>query len=87
MGHTLSSTSEGWEEGSWQASTKPDFESGWTRALANQGGLMLLTNIDVSIDPITVRMDGAVVNHLVNMILHPITGARTGWKHESEDVF
>jgi hypothetical protein len=48
---------------------------------------MLLTNIDVSIDPITVRMDGAVVNHLVNMILHPITGARTGWKHESEDVF
>lgn len=50
------------------------FEFGWTRALANQGGLMLLTNVDLSVDPITVRVDGAVVNHLLNMILHPIAG-------------
>jgi hypothetical protein len=45
---------------------------------------MILTNVDLLIDPITVQVDGAVVNHLVNMTLHPITGARTGWKQKSD---
>lgn len=48
------------------------FELGWTRALAKQGGLMLLTSLELSVDPITIRVDGAVVNDLLNMILHPI---------------
>lgn len=47
------------------------FELGWRRALSKQGGLMLLTNVELSIDPITIRVDGALVNHLLTMILHP----------------
>jgi hypothetical protein len=50
-------------------------ELAWTRMLAKQGGLILLSNLEFSIDPVTIRVDGAVANKLLNMILRPVNGA------------